>query len=97
MDWLTDHKIPVGKVAKTIFDWMKDNLSPLFDAISAMMDAMIDGHPLGPANATPAGHHRGLRRADLVSAAQLEDLPWGSPRLPVHPEPGLLGRRPPKA
>lgn len=43
MDWLTDHKIPVGKVAKTIFDWMKDNLSPLFDAISAVMDAMIAG------------------------------------------------------
>jgi glycine betaine/proline transport system permease protein len=43
MDWLTDYKIPVGKVAKTIFDWMKDNLSPLFDAISAVMDAMIEG------------------------------------------------------
>ena len=43
MDWLTDHKIPVGKVAKTIFDWMKNNLSPLFDAISAVMDAMIAG------------------------------------------------------
>jgi glycine betaine/proline transport system permease protein len=43
MDWLTDYKIPVGKVAKTIFDWMKDNLSPLFDAISAVMEAMIDG------------------------------------------------------
>jgi glycine betaine/proline transport system permease protein len=41
MDWLTDYKIPVGKVAKSIFDWMKDNLSPLFDAISAVMDAMI--------------------------------------------------------
>jgi glycine betaine/proline transport system permease protein len=43
MDWLTDYKIPVGKVAKSIFDWMKDNLSPLFDAISAVMEAMIDG------------------------------------------------------
>jgi glycine betaine/proline transport system permease protein len=43
MDWLTDYKIPVGKVAKTIFDWMKDNLSPLFDAISAVMEAMIEG------------------------------------------------------
>jgi glycine betaine/proline transport system permease protein len=43
MDWLTDHKIPVGKVAKTIFDWMKENLSPLFDAISLVMEAMIDG------------------------------------------------------
>jgi glycine betaine/proline transport system permease protein len=43
MDWLTDYKIPVGKVAKSIFDWMKDNLSPLFDAISTVMDAMIAG------------------------------------------------------
>jgi glycine betaine/proline transport system permease protein len=43
MDWLTDYKIPVGKVAKTIFDWMKDNLAPLFDAISTVMDAMIAG------------------------------------------------------
>jgi glycine betaine/proline transport system permease protein len=43
MNWLTDYKIPVGKVAKTIFDWMKDNLSPLFDATSAVMDAMIEG------------------------------------------------------
>ena len=43
MDWLTDYKIPVGKVAKSIFDWMKDNLSPLFDAISAVMEAMIEG------------------------------------------------------
>jgi glycine betaine/proline transport system permease protein len=42
MDWLTETKIPVGKVAKTIFDWMKDNLSPLFDAISAVMDTMIE-------------------------------------------------------
>lgn len=43
MDWLTDTKIPVGKVAKTIFDWMKENLSPLFDAISIAMEAMIEG------------------------------------------------------
>ena len=43
MDWLTDYKIPVGKVAKTIFDWMKENLSPLFDAISIAMEAMIAG------------------------------------------------------
>lgn len=49
MDWLQStfpwlfEKIPVGKAAKTIFDWMKENLSPLFDAISAAMEAMIDG------------------------------------------------------
>lgn len=33
MEWLTDNKIPVGKVAKTINDWMSDNLGGLFDAI----------------------------------------------------------------
>lgn len=49
MDWLQTtfpwlfEKIPVGKVAKTIFDWMKDNLSPLFDTISLVMEAMIAG------------------------------------------------------
>jgi glycine betaine/proline transport system permease protein len=42
MEWLTDNKIPVGKVAKTINDWMSDNLGGLFDAISAVMEALID-------------------------------------------------------
>jgi glycine betaine/proline transport system permease protein len=42
MDWLTDYKIPVGKAAKAVFDLMNDNLGPLFDAISAGMEAMID-------------------------------------------------------
>jgi glycine betaine/proline transport system permease protein len=41
MEWITDHKIPVGKAAKAIFDWMKDNLAGLFDAISVAMEAMI--------------------------------------------------------
>lgn len=43
MDWLTDYKIPVGKVAKAIFDWLNTNLGPLFDAISAVMEWLIDG------------------------------------------------------
>ncbi len=43
MDWLTDHKIPVGKAAKAVFDWMNDNLGGLFDAISLVMEAMIEG------------------------------------------------------
>ena len=43
MDWLTDYKIPVGKVAKAIFTWMNDNLGGFFDAISAGLEAMIDG------------------------------------------------------
>ncbi len=43
MDWLTDYKIPVGKTAKAVFDWMNANLGGLFDAISAVLEAMIDG------------------------------------------------------
>ncbi|MEY4697939.1 MAG: choline transporter permease subunit [Pseudomonadota bacterium] len=43
MEWLTDTKIPVGKVAKAIFDWLNDNAGPLFDAISLVMEAMIAG------------------------------------------------------
>ena len=43
MDWLTDYKIPVGKTAKLVFDWMNDNLGGLFDAISTALEAMING------------------------------------------------------
>ena len=43
LDLLTDHKIPVGKAAKAIFDWMNTHLGGLFDAIAAAMEAMIDG------------------------------------------------------
>ena len=43
MEWLTDYKIPVGKVSKTAFTWMKENLGWLFDAISAVMEWLIDG------------------------------------------------------
>ena len=43
MEWLTDHKIPVGKAAKAVFDWMNANLGPLFDAISAVMEWLIAG------------------------------------------------------
>lgn len=43
MEWLTDNKIPVGKTAKAVFDWMNSNLGPLFDAISYVMEGMIAG------------------------------------------------------
>ena len=43
LDWLTDHKLPVGKAAKAVFGWMNDNLGPVFDAISAMMEGLIRG------------------------------------------------------
>ena len=42
MDFITDHKIPIGKAAKFVFDWMKENLSGLFDIVSIVMEAMIN-------------------------------------------------------
>ena len=42
MNW-TDYKIPIGAYAKVIFDWMKHNLGPLFDAISFVLEGMIAG------------------------------------------------------
>ncbi len=42
MEWLTDNKIPVGRTARTIFDWMRDNGEFIFDGISEVMEAMID-------------------------------------------------------
>ena len=43
MDWLTENKIPVGKTARDMFDWMRDNLGFIFDAIAVAMEALIDG------------------------------------------------------
>lgn len=42
MDWLTDNKIPVGKMAKTINDWLNDHLGGFFDLVSLVMEALID-------------------------------------------------------
>ena len=42
MDGLTDYKLPVGKAAKSAFDWLKGNAEPVFDAISTAMDWMIN-------------------------------------------------------
>ncbi|OHC45365.1 MAG: choline ABC transporter permease subunit [Rhodobacteraceae bacterium GWE1_64_9] len=42
LDWLTDSKLPLGKMSKLAFDWMKVNLKPLFDAMGAVMEALID-------------------------------------------------------
>ena len=43
MAWLTDNKIPVGKAAKSIFDWLKDNGRGFFDALSRLLQGLIDG------------------------------------------------------
>ena len=42
MDWITDHKIPVGRAAKSVFDWMKAHLSGIFDTIAVGMEALIE-------------------------------------------------------
>ncbi len=41
MDWLTDNKIPIGKWAKAVVDWLTDNAAWFFDAVSAALEAMI--------------------------------------------------------
>ena len=42
MDWLTDNKIPVGRWAATVFDWMQANLAFVFDGLAAVLEVMID-------------------------------------------------------
>ncbi|MCE6951954.1 choline ABC transporter permease subunit [Cereibacter sphaeroides] len=42
LDWLTDHKLPVGRWSKMIFDWLNAHGGPFFELISTMMQAVID-------------------------------------------------------
>lgn len=42
MDWLTDNKIPVGKTAAAIFDWLQENGEWFFDGLAEVMEVMID-------------------------------------------------------
>ncbi|WIV50021.1 choline ABC transporter permease subunit [Marivivens sp. LCG002] len=43
MEWLTEEKIPVGKLAKAAFDWLKDNFEWFFESLSTAMETLIDG------------------------------------------------------
>ena len=43
LDWLTETKLPLGKMSKISFDWMKIHLKPLFDFLGGIMEALIDG------------------------------------------------------
>jgi glycine betaine/proline transport system permease protein len=43
MDWLTEHKIPIGAWAKAGVGWLQANGGAVFDAISAALQAVIDG------------------------------------------------------
>ncbi len=41
MEWLTDHKLPIGNGAKAFVDWLTDNAYWVFDGISVVLQAMI--------------------------------------------------------
>ncbi len=74
MDWLTSYKIPIGKTAKTVVDWLTDNLAWFFDALAVVMQAIIDSvlfvltapHPLIMV-AVFAAIAYGLRRSITVT------------------------------
>ena len=42
MDWLTDHKIPIGKWAAGVFDWLQIHGAWFFDGLAEMMESLID-------------------------------------------------------
>ena len=42
-NWLTAYKIPVGFWANTVFVWMKTHMTAVFDAISTVLEGMING------------------------------------------------------
>ncbi len=42
MEWLTETKIPVGKTAKKVFDWLQANGAGFFDALADGLEALID-------------------------------------------------------
>mgnify|MGYP000052947199 CR=1 FL=1 len=43
MEWLTDNKIPVGKVASAIFEWVRDNGEWFLNFLSVVMETLIEG------------------------------------------------------
>jgi len=89
MDWITGTKIPVGKTAKTVFDWMTENLTGVFDAISAGLEGMIavilacltlppDAHPFSGAYEPiyPAEYHPLLVIAVFVALTWVLQRSW---------------------
>jgi glycine betaine/proline transport system permease protein len=43
MDWLTEHKLPLGKWIKNFVDWMLDSGAELFDVFSDSLSYVIEG------------------------------------------------------
>ncbi|MCI5073877.1 choline ABC transporter permease subunit [Oricola sp.] len=42
MEWLTETKIPVGKTAKAVFDWLQDHAGWFFDGLAQAMEVLIE-------------------------------------------------------
>ncbi|MGP6088078.1 choline ABC transporter permease subunit [Antarctobacter jejuensis] len=42
MNWLTDHKIPVGDAAEAMFNWLQKNGGWFFDGMAVAMEWLID-------------------------------------------------------
>lgn len=42
MDWLTAYKIPFGKAAKAVIDWLVDNAAFFFDTLSSLLAGIIN-------------------------------------------------------
>lgn len=42
MDWLTDAKLPIGKLAKVGFEWLRDNLQWFFDGMEISLNWLIE-------------------------------------------------------
>jgi len=43
MHWLTDTKIPIGKYAKQVIDWLQEVGGPFFDWLSWVLEGLING------------------------------------------------------
>ena len=90
MDW-EQFKIPVGDWPEAAVDWLTEHGGWFFDGLAAVVTAIIDAI-LWALQTPPA----------LVVVAVFAALAWflqrswwtvgaRGPRLPLHPEPGLLG------
>ena len=88
MDWLTDHKLPVGRTAADAFDWLQRVGQPFFDGLARVLEAMIEAilwilqtpHPLLVVAAFVAltwAIHRSWRLCLLIAAGFLFVLNQG--------------------
>jgi len=42
LDWLTEHKLPVGDAAEAVFDWLQEHGGWFFDGMAVAMETLID-------------------------------------------------------